>query len=336
MLRLHEDPDRFVTHFSGSDRLIADYLSEEVLEAQPEPRRVFLLECSVLDEMCADLVGPPDRGTRRPAGPRGAGAGVDVPPSSGRPPGVVPVPPSLPGPASVPAASRGPGRRGPPAGAGRRVAPGSGGGRPGHRVPLARPGLGRGAGADHAPRNRGLRARADGHRGPVDHRGTRDQTNGPQGGQPPPRPPQGRRGSGGRRRRHPAWPARRSGSHAGRAGLRPSLPRHHGPVPHQPRRHGADGSCRPGDAPFPGREPRAGRDQPERPPVLGDHGPGLRRPGPLPGRPDGGGQSVDGGRAGVARARRTRPGGSASSGRLVWSKPGSDGSSGPRPWPTKR
>ena len=64
MLRLHEDPDRFVAHFSGSDRLIADYLSEEVLEAQPEPRRVFLLECSVLDEMCADLVahltGVPD------------------------------------------------------------------------------------------------------------------------------------------------------------------------------------------------------------------------------------------------------------------------------------
>ena len=53
-----------MAHFSGSDRLIADYLSEEVLEAQPRTRRVFLLECSILDEMCADLVahltGVPD------------------------------------------------------------------------------------------------------------------------------------------------------------------------------------------------------------------------------------------------------------------------------------
>ena len=56
MLRLHGDPDRFVAQFSGSDRLIADYLSEEVLEAQPGPRRRLLLQISVLDEMCADLV----------------------------------------------------------------------------------------------------------------------------------------------------------------------------------------------------------------------------------------------------------------------------------------
>ena len=64
MLRLHEDADRFITQFSGSDRLIADYLSEEVLEAQSSARRAFLLQSSVLDEMCADLVfhltGVPD------------------------------------------------------------------------------------------------------------------------------------------------------------------------------------------------------------------------------------------------------------------------------------
>ncbi len=64
MLRLHEDEDRFITQFSGSDRLIADYLSEEVLEAQPASRRAFLLQSSVLDEMSADLVarltGAPD------------------------------------------------------------------------------------------------------------------------------------------------------------------------------------------------------------------------------------------------------------------------------------
>lgn len=56
MLRLHDDSERFVAQFSGSDRLIADYLSEEVLEALPEWRRRLLLQVSVLDEMCADLV----------------------------------------------------------------------------------------------------------------------------------------------------------------------------------------------------------------------------------------------------------------------------------------
>ena len=56
-LRLHEDPDNFVTQFSGTDRLIADYLSEEVLRAQPHDRRQLLLQMSVPDEMSADLIG---------------------------------------------------------------------------------------------------------------------------------------------------------------------------------------------------------------------------------------------------------------------------------------
>lgn len=56
-LRLHEDPDAFVTQFSGTDRLIADYLSEEVLQAQPDDRRRLLLQMSVLEEMNADLIG---------------------------------------------------------------------------------------------------------------------------------------------------------------------------------------------------------------------------------------------------------------------------------------
>jgi LuxR family transcriptional regulator, maltose regulon positive regulatory protein len=55
-LRLHPDSEAFVTQFSGNDRLIADYLSEEVLQAQTEIRRRLLLRISVLDEMCADLV----------------------------------------------------------------------------------------------------------------------------------------------------------------------------------------------------------------------------------------------------------------------------------------
>jgi LuxR family maltose regulon positive regulatory protein len=56
-LRLHEDPDDFVTQFSGTDRLIADYLSEEVLQAQSPDRRRLLLQMSVPDEMSADLIG---------------------------------------------------------------------------------------------------------------------------------------------------------------------------------------------------------------------------------------------------------------------------------------
>ena len=55
-LRLHPDAEAFVTQFSGDDRLIADYLSEEVLEAQTKERRKLLLHISVLDEMCGDLV----------------------------------------------------------------------------------------------------------------------------------------------------------------------------------------------------------------------------------------------------------------------------------------
>ena len=45
MLRLHDDPDAFVAHFSGTDRLIADYLSEEVLEAQPDAPAASSCEC---------------------------------------------------------------------------------------------------------------------------------------------------------------------------------------------------------------------------------------------------------------------------------------------------
>jgi LuxR family transcriptional regulator, maltose regulon positive regulatory protein len=55
-LRMHDDPDDFVTQFSGTDRLVADYLSEEVLQAQTYERRHMLLQMSVPDEMSADLI----------------------------------------------------------------------------------------------------------------------------------------------------------------------------------------------------------------------------------------------------------------------------------------
>ncbi len=55
-LRLYNDSDEFITQFSGDDRLIADYLSEEVLRSLPDDQRELLLSISVLDTMCADLV----------------------------------------------------------------------------------------------------------------------------------------------------------------------------------------------------------------------------------------------------------------------------------------
>jgi LuxR family transcriptional regulator, maltose regulon positive regulatory protein len=55
-LRHYDDADEFVIEFSGSDRLVADYLTEEVLQGQSDRRREFLLRVSVLDELTADLV----------------------------------------------------------------------------------------------------------------------------------------------------------------------------------------------------------------------------------------------------------------------------------------
>jgi LuxR family maltose regulon positive regulatory protein len=55
-LRQYEDADAFVVEFSGSDRLVGDYLTEEVLQGQPDARRKFLLRVSVVDELSAGLV----------------------------------------------------------------------------------------------------------------------------------------------------------------------------------------------------------------------------------------------------------------------------------------
>ena len=55
-LRTHADTEDFIVRFAGDDRLVADYLSEEVLNAQPERRRAVLLRSAVLDQMSAPLV----------------------------------------------------------------------------------------------------------------------------------------------------------------------------------------------------------------------------------------------------------------------------------------
>ncbi|HET7763130.1 MAG TPA: AAA family ATPase, partial [Phycicoccus sp.] len=47
--------DRFVEEFAGSHRFVLDYLLEEVLDAQPEDVRSFLLDTCVLDELTGGL-----------------------------------------------------------------------------------------------------------------------------------------------------------------------------------------------------------------------------------------------------------------------------------------
>ncbi len=59
-----DDADAFVERFAGSDRHVADFLLDEVLDRQPPEVRDFLLATSVLDHLCADLcehvTGRPD------------------------------------------------------------------------------------------------------------------------------------------------------------------------------------------------------------------------------------------------------------------------------------
>jgi LuxR family maltose regulon positive regulatory protein len=64
-LRQHSDVAGFVATFSGSHRYVLDYLTEEVLEHQPDEVRSFLLETSVLDRLSGGLC---DAVTGRPGG----------------------------------------------------------------------------------------------------------------------------------------------------------------------------------------------------------------------------------------------------------------------------
>jgi LuxR family maltose regulon positive regulatory protein len=50
-----DDTDAFVERFAGSDRHVADFLLDEVLDRQPDEVRQFLLATSVLDRLRADL-----------------------------------------------------------------------------------------------------------------------------------------------------------------------------------------------------------------------------------------------------------------------------------------
>ncbi|MBN1135252.1 MAG: tetratricopeptide repeat protein [Anaerolineae bacterium] len=50
-----QDPTAFIRAFTGSHRFVLDYLTEEVLQRQPEEVQHFLLCTSILDRMCAPL-----------------------------------------------------------------------------------------------------------------------------------------------------------------------------------------------------------------------------------------------------------------------------------------
>jgi LuxR family maltose regulon positive regulatory protein len=50
-----ENAAGFISGFAGDDRVVVDYLAEEVLDRQPADVRAFLLETSILDELTARL-----------------------------------------------------------------------------------------------------------------------------------------------------------------------------------------------------------------------------------------------------------------------------------------
>jgi LuxR family transcriptional regulator, maltose regulon positive regulatory protein len=54
-LRDRPDPDAFLNAFTGSHRYVLDYLTEEVLERQPDRIRDFLLHSSILERMTGPL-----------------------------------------------------------------------------------------------------------------------------------------------------------------------------------------------------------------------------------------------------------------------------------------
>jgi ATP/maltotriose-dependent transcriptional regulator MalT len=54
-LRGRADAAEFVASFSGSHRYVLDYLTEEVLNRQPDQVRGFLLETSVLERLSGRL-----------------------------------------------------------------------------------------------------------------------------------------------------------------------------------------------------------------------------------------------------------------------------------------
>ena len=55
-IRLRNDPDSFIAQFSGSNRLVSEYLCERVLDVLPAQSRSNLLRLSALDRLNTDLI----------------------------------------------------------------------------------------------------------------------------------------------------------------------------------------------------------------------------------------------------------------------------------------
>jgi len=62
-----DDPTGFVAAFSGDDRFVVDYLLEEVLQAQPDDLRAFLLRTSILSRITGGLADAVTLGTNSAA-----------------------------------------------------------------------------------------------------------------------------------------------------------------------------------------------------------------------------------------------------------------------------
>ncbi len=54
-LQGHRDASHFISTFTGSQRFIMDYLTEEVLDRQPREVHEFLLQTSILERLTAPL-----------------------------------------------------------------------------------------------------------------------------------------------------------------------------------------------------------------------------------------------------------------------------------------
>jgi LuxR family maltose regulon positive regulatory protein len=54
-LQASSDPDRFLDEFTGDDRVVADYLTDEVLAALPQDVCDFLLRTSIVDQLDVEL-----------------------------------------------------------------------------------------------------------------------------------------------------------------------------------------------------------------------------------------------------------------------------------------
>ena len=105
-LQGRSDIEGFVEEFSGSHRYVLDYLTEEVLDRQPEDIRAFLLETSVLDRLsgalCDAVLGRRDSQALLESVERGQ----PLPAPARRRAPVVALPPLVRRPAAVPAGPR--------------------------------------------------------------------------------------------------------------------------------------------------------------------------------------------------------------------------------------